>query len=88
MTLENARLALKKRKLDFEEHTYDSQQVVLLPWGHVKITIIPGDRLVQTRTPVYAHGGCACEHDLFLTLAFGPDGGLKQDYVDREPVCL
>jgi hypothetical protein len=42
MTLENARLALKKRKLDFEEHTYDSQQVVLLPWGHVKITIIPG----------------------------------------------
>jgi len=88
MALEDAQLLLKKKKLDFQEHSYDVEQSVELPWTHVKVTAMPGDRLLQTRTPVYAHTACACEYDLFLTLLFGPEKRLKQGYVDSQPICL
>jgi hypothetical protein len=87
MGLDGVRAVLQSKGIQFREETEASQSVVLDDGKGGSITAASGDRVVSARLQTEANQ-FPCGYDIQIVLLFGQDERMKQQYVQRLPLCL
>jgi hypothetical protein len=82
MPLQEARSALKSKRIDFEEKFYASPGVVQLLPGNDPVSVGPGEVVISTRSDIAM--GC---WDMNPILIFGKDETLRKVYFSGLPNC-
>jgi len=84
-TLDAARGFLRARAVDSHEYEISDEEPILRN-AHTTIVARPGDRLISAQIDTEAEQ-FPCSYRIQVALVFGADGRLRQEYIERSPLC-
>lgn len=84
--LDEVRVVLRSKRIQFYESTEERQEVVLDNGKGESVTAAPGDRVISARFQTPA-SQFPCGYDMQIVLLFGRDDKLKQQYIHRFRIC-
>jgi hypothetical protein len=84
-TLEAGRAFLRASSVDSHEYEISAEEPVFQN-AHAKIMARPGDRLISAQIESEAEQ-FPCSYKIQVVLVFGPDERLREEYIERTPLC-
>jgi hypothetical protein len=86
MGLDGARAVLLSKGIQFHEETLTSQSVILDDGKGGRIIAFPGERVLSTRLQTQA-SQFPCAYDIQVVLLFGQDEKIREQHIQRFPIC-